>query len=225
MTARDLIRAAVRSGAALAILAGMIEVTIGPQIRSIVGGKADTTRLGIVTLALSSMAFVAALQLGRRDRSSPGATIAICGALAVPGIVCFTTVGSLWLIPGPLLLAGAAGVLATSGHRPGTFLTVLEQQAAMILAGTLAVLYVLLGLTAIAGVGAAGVAGGAIVIGLLVPGRRRRPVVTASMVVVAVLPFSVLAWWSVAVPVVGLLLIIAAFAIVAPARPVRPARV
>ncbi len=213
MTRLRLTATAARAGATLGLAAGAIELTLGPQIRSLVGGKADPTRLGVVTLTLALIALAAALHVSRDGRPSSGATLALAAGLGIPGLIGFTTVGSLWMVPGPLLLAAAAGVLCTSGHSTGQLLGALEQRTSVILAGTLALLYVLLGLTAIHHAGIAGIAGGVIVLILIARPRRWQPATAAAVVGGAVLPFAALTWWSLVVPAIGVALFGTALAV------------
>ena len=52
-------------GGTLGMLAGMLELTIGPAIRSWVGNKENTTGLEILTMVLSLAAFSAAVRNSR----------------------------------------------------------------------------------------------------------------------------------------------------------------
>lgn len=223
MTRRQLTAIAARAGATLGLAAGAIELTAGPQIRALVGGKTDPTRLGVVTLTLALIALVAALHVSREGRPSSGATVALAAALGIPGLIGFTTVGTLWMVPGPLLLAATAGVLCTSGRSTGQLVVALEDHAGVILAGTMALLYVLLGLTAIHHAGIAGIVGGVIVLILIARPRRWRPATAVALVGLAVLPFAALTWWSLVVLVIGVALFGMTFAVLrsrsAPTRP------
>src|ERR1700694_377163 len=49
------------AGAALGIIAGVIDVAVGASIRDWVGDKLDTSTLGVGTIALSSIALAAAI--------------------------------------------------------------------------------------------------------------------------------------------------------------------
>ena len=99
------------AGASLGALAGLLELTIGPSIRDWVGNKQDTTRLGWTTIILSLVALAAAIAIRRR----PDRRVAIALGLLVPGLICFTTVGRLWYLPGTLLWsARAADFMRTS---------------------------------------------------------------------------------------------------------------
>lgn len=103
------------AGAALGLIAGLLELTIGPSIRSWVGDKSDTTGLGITTIVLSLIALAAAVHALRHPAASVAGRLLIGAALLVPAGICFTTVGSLWYVPGPLLVA--AGALAAVSAR------------------------------------------------------------------------------------------------------------
>lgn len=214
MTRCQMTATTARAGATLGLAAGAIELTLGPQIRALVGGKADPTRLGVVTLTLALVALAAAVRVSRGGRPSSDATLALAAGLGIPGLIGFTTVGPLWMVPGPLLLAATAGVLCTSGHSAGRLAAALEDRTSVILAVALALLYVLLGLTAIHHAGVAGILGGVIVLILIARPRRWRPAVVAILVGGAVLPFAALTWWSLVVPAIGVALVGTTFAVV-----------
>jgi hypothetical protein len=95
------------AGAVLGATTGVVQATAGSDIPSWTGGKAQPVALGLVTIALSAVAFAGGTALRRPQVSGAGRLIATAG-LVVPGLVCFTTVGRLWFLPGPMLLAGAA---------------------------------------------------------------------------------------------------------------------
>lgn len=92
-------------GAALGIAAGLIELSIGPAIRPWIGDKENPVILGFVTLLLSMLALRSAW-LSRRSDLSYEVRIAVVIGQLVPALVCFTTVGRLWYLAGPLLLIG-----------------------------------------------------------------------------------------------------------------------
>jgi hypothetical protein len=91
------------AGAALGIAAGFVQLFAGRVIPEWTGNKADTVGLGLATIALTIVAAVCLWQIqrspGRWSRWVP----AVAGIAAVA--VCFTTVGRLWYLPGPLLIA------------------------------------------------------------------------------------------------------------------------
>lgn len=94
-------------GAALGVVAGTVQASVGSDIPSWTGAKASPGALGVLTVVLSIVAGAGCVTL-RRPHVGPGGRLVAVAALAVPGLVCFTTVGRLWFVPGPLLLIGAA---------------------------------------------------------------------------------------------------------------------
>lgn len=206
MTPTTVARRASLAGALLGVVAGLVELTTGPSIRSWVGDKQDTTRLGITTTLLALIALTAALYL-RRALTSPGQRLAIAAGLLVPGLIGFTTVGRLWLVPGPLLVT--AGVLVASSLR--TEITevrhVLAENWGLILTGVLAVEYIALGATALGRAGALGILGGAAILVLLASPSRIGARGALLCLIAATLPFAALTWWSIATPIIALLLL------------------
>ena len=96
-------------GAALGILAGLVELGFGTYIRAWIGDKQNPVFLGIVTLLLSSLALTALLFASKQTPTTRDGRLAIFLGVLLPALICFTTVGRLWYLPGSLLLA--AGVL------------------------------------------------------------------------------------------------------------------
>jgi hypothetical protein len=204
--ARRLIGAIGAAGATLGVVVGLVELTVGPSIRSWVGDKQDTTRLGLATLLLAALALVASLSL-RRTGSSPPARLAAAIVLLVPGLICFTTVGRLWYLPGALLVAAGAAALADLRKDTKTVRAALDRNWATILTAVLALFYVFLGATALGLAGVLGIVGGVAALAALALRMRLPHVVGLVILTVATLPFALLTWWSVAVPVIGSLLI------------------
>jgi hypothetical protein len=143
-------------GASVGLAAGLAELTVGPSIRSWVGSKADTTRLGLATLALAGLALVAALTLLRRPRAPAPNRLGLAVGLLIPGVICFTTVGRLWYLPGVLLVgAGIATVVDVRKER-SEVATTLGRNWTAVLTVVLGAFYVFLGATAL---GLAGILG------------------------------------------------------------------
>jgi hypothetical protein len=92
------------AGGGVGILAGLVQTTVGSLIPEWSGAKADPRALGLLTILLSAVALLAALR-----QSRPGLTTGLRGvaalALLVPGLLCLTTVGRLWYLPGLLNLS------------------------------------------------------------------------------------------------------------------------
>lgn len=95
-------------GSALGALAGLIELSIGAQIRPWIGNKENPAMLGIVTLLLSGMALGAIVSTRKLGISTNEGKLAVFLGVLLPAMICFTTVGRLWYLPGALLLAAAA---------------------------------------------------------------------------------------------------------------------
>lgn len=94
-------------GSVLGALAGLIELTIGAQIRPWIGNKENPAVLGVVTLFLSSMAFGAVISARNLESPTNDGKLAIFLGVFLPAVICFTTVGRLWYLPGTLLTVTA----------------------------------------------------------------------------------------------------------------------
>lgn len=189
------------AGASLGLLAGLLELTVGPSVRDWVGNKQDTTRLGLTTAVLSAVALTAAAALRRRRGPIAGRRLAIALGLMLPALICFTTVGRLWYLPGALLLAG--GTLVLAGTRPQEFAAAFDERrwriGLLILCGAY---YVFLGATALGVTGVLGILGGAL-IWAVARVARQSPRVASVLLLGGALPFAAATWWSVITPVVA----------------------
>lgn len=192
-------------GGTLGLAAGLAELAAGPSIRSWVGDKNDTTRLGLTTLLLAGIALAAAIELARKPDASPARKFALAAGLLLPGLICFTTVGRLWYLPGALLVAGGILVLAGLRGETAVIAAAVERSWTTILTVGLGCLYVVLGATALGLAGLFGVIGGILVLAAVtapdrIAGRYRVIVLLAALV-----PFAALTWWSVVTPLIALL--------------------
>jgi hypothetical protein len=104
------------TGASLGILAGITQWAFGNEIPKWTGDKLHPVQLGIITIALSLVALAALVLAHRNPALSPRARVALALAILPAAVICFTTVGRLWYLPGPLLII-AAGLLL--GASPG----------------------------------------------------------------------------------------------------------
>jgi hypothetical protein len=194
------------AGAALGLVAGALELTIGPSIRDWVGDKQDTTRLGLTTILLSAVALAAATALQRRQQDTGGRRVAIALGLVLPALVCFTTVGRLWYIPGALLLASAALTVAAT---PRTELTaaLTERHWRLGLLAVCGALYVFLGATTLGVAGVLGVLGG-LLVWAAARAAPRTPRTAHALLLAGALPFAAATWWSVITPVIAVLTLV-----------------
>lgn len=205
------------AGASLGVLAGLLELSIGPSIRDWVGDKQDTTRLGLTTAVLSAVALLAAAQLTQPRRVTSGRRVAIALALVIPALICFTTAGRLWYLPGTLLLA--AGTLVVASTRRQELAAGLNAEhwrmGLLVVCGGY---YIFLGATALGLVGALGILGGALIwaAARIAP---RSPRVAYALLLGGALPFAAATWWSVITPVVAVVTVAVGFAVIHHAEP------
>jgi hypothetical protein len=202
-------RAAVRRAATrlatiaagLGVLAGVLEISIGPSIRDWVGNKQDTTRLGLTTIALSAVALAAAASLSRDRPDAPGHRLVSVLGIVVSALVCFTTVGRLWLIPGPLLLVATALLLTTEDRKD--LMHAIDQHRWRIgLVSLCGAYYIFLGATALGAAGVLGIIGGLLIWGAMALASRSHRVALV-LLIVGALPFAVATWWSVITPLIA----------------------
>jgi hypothetical protein len=101
-------------GAALGVLAGILQATIGARIPEWTGAKAAPLALGLLTIGLSAVAGCAAVRQ-RRAGLSVWARAGCALGMIGPGLLCLSTVGRLWY-PSAILLV-AAGILTVDSWR------------------------------------------------------------------------------------------------------------
>jgi len=201
------------AGSVLGLVAGAVQATVGSRIPDWTGAKASPVALGLLTIALSAVAGGAALRQQGRLSVAGRATCAL--ALIGPGLLCLSTVGRLWY-PVALLLV-AAGVL-TIDSWPDTARTIAAAWYRILL-GTLGAGQLLMAAGAAPAIGAVGAIGGLALIAAA--GWRSAPrAVTATLLVVGIVPFAALAWAAIGPPLVALAA--ALIAVAALRRPGRP---
>lgn len=194
------------AGATLGIIAGLIDVAVGPSIRDWVGNKLHTTTLGVATVILSAVALVATVRWLRPGGGASDRRLATVLALLIVGCVCFTTIGRLWFLPGALLLIAAALILiASSRHVLAD--AVDEHRWRVGLTAVLGGYYVFLGADALPRVdGFVGILSGlAIWAALRVAARSHR--LAVGMLVVGALAFAIVTWWSIVTPIIAILVL------------------
>lgn len=187
-------------GATLGLAAGIVELTVGASIRPWIGDKHDPARLGVVTIVLSLIALAAAIAVLRQPRVEGGTRVVISAGLLIPAVIGFTTVGRLWLIPGPLLLASGIQTARASGADARAALAAVAHNWVAILAGALGCVMAALGMATLGVAGALGVVGGIAVVALVAGRRLLRGSTYLAGLLVATAPFAALTWWSVVTP-------------------------
>ncbi|HEU4421954.1 MAG TPA: hypothetical protein VFR67_05365 [Pilimelia sp.] len=197
------------AGGALAAVAGAVAAVAGDTIPEWTGNKQAPELLGTVTVGLGLLAGACGWWLSRAAARPAGAPtarlLAAAAILAAVGVVGFTTVGTLWYVPGPLLLAAAALVIAEAARR-GDAGASLRRLWLPMLTAVPALGYLLLAGTASPAAAAAGVFGGLAVLAALVVRRRRR--LAYALLLAGALPFAIITWWSIVTPVLAVVILV-----------------
>ena len=193
-------------GGALGVGAGIIQATEGSRIPDWTGAKADAGALGLLTVALSVLAGLAAVRQASTGISVGSRTACALGLL-IPGLLCFTTVGRLWYVPGPLLLV--AGTLCVDSWRDTA--SMIARNWARCLLSALGTFEFLMAAGAAPAVMAVGTVGGITLITASWLPTSRRPVVVG-LLAIGTVPFAALAWTA----IVPILLLLAAAAVATP---------
>jgi len=189
-------------GAALGVVAGVIQASVGSDIPEWTGAKAEPGALGVLTVVLSLFSASGALALRRSHVGARGRLLA-AATLVVPALVCFTSVGRLWFLPGPLMLA--AGILSVDSWSQAAHLV--RRSWIRILLASLGGFEMLMAAGAAPTVLMVGFAGGSCLVAAAWLGTKRGSGVFLGLVALGTLPFAALAWTAL-VPV--LLLLVAA---------------
>lgn len=185
-------------GGGVAVVAGVAQAAVGSRIPGWSGNKDQPVALGLLTVALGASVLVAARTLRSATVPRDETLSAITLWLTVVAVVCSTTVGRLWVVPGVLLLAAAAVTLTACGwHR---FQVVVAADWLRGLLGLLGAFELLMAVSAAAvAVVAAGLVAGAALVAAAVLARPGRRTISAALVA-ATLPFAALTWWTVVTP-------------------------
>jgi hypothetical protein len=204
-TRRDLVPVAAylaTVGGSFAVLAGVVQATVGSRIPEWTGAKGQPVALGMLTIALG-LTVVAAGRVLRSSSAPPSETLtAVTLWLVVVAIVCSTTVGRMWFVPGVLLIGGACCTFAACGWR--ALRRVVVERWLRGLLGVLGAFELLMAVSAAPATNlAAGLVGGAALIMAAVLGRPGRR--TAVLLLVAsTLVFVALTWWTIVTPLLTL---------------------
>ena len=194
-------------GGSIGTAAGVAQATVGYQMPNWSGNKAHPVALGLLTIALAATVLLAARTLSGRTVPDDETLSAFTLWLAAVAVVCSTTVGRLWAIPGALLLAASGVTLAACGWRH--FRVVVATNWLRGLLGVLGALELLMAVSAGPTITvAAGLIAGVVLIAAAIMARPgRRPIM--GVLAAATLPFAVLTWWTIVTP----LLTVVAFVI------------
>lgn len=189
-------------GAALGVAAGVVQVGFGSEIPQWSGAKAEPVSLGILTIVLSCLAATAAHVVLRGPKRSTR-QVAMLATVVVVALVCFTTVGRLWLVPGPLLLVGATMQLPEAVEVRRVLRA--EWIPALVVALGASELLMASGASQLPMV-VGGVGGAALVVSASLSRTHRR--MCAVLLALGTVPFAVVAW-SALVPLLVLVLVAA----------------
>jgi hypothetical protein len=95
------------AGGASGMIAGLIQLSAGGRLSDITGHKDDPFTLGIITIILSGFSLYCVYHAEKGTSKDLTKRIAPILGISIPAIACFTTVGYLWFLPGPLLFSSA----------------------------------------------------------------------------------------------------------------------
>jgi hypothetical protein len=190
-------------GGSLGVLAGGVQTGYGTDIPAWTGDKASPVALGLLTILLSGIAVLCAVTLRRQAPPAVGSRVAAAVGLAVPGGLCFSTVGRLWYLPGVLLLAATVFTIASTDLRQTRQVIASNWMRGLITA--LGAFELLMAVSAGPVITiAVGVVGGlALAASPWVPAARLRLL----LLLVGALPFAILTWWSLVTPALAVLAI------------------
>jgi hypothetical protein len=98
------------AGGGMGLLTGLAQIVSGSKLSSITGHEEDTLILGLLTIISSGFALYCTYRSSRETSTDINKRIAWLLGIAIPSIIGFTTVGFLWILPGPILFV-AVGIL------------------------------------------------------------------------------------------------------------------
>ncbi len=93
------------AGGATGMIAGLIQLTAGGNLEGITGSKDHPFILGLITIILSGFSLYCIYHADKGISKDITRRIAPLIGISIPALVCFTTVGFLWFVPGPLMIA------------------------------------------------------------------------------------------------------------------------
>jgi hypothetical protein len=92
-------------GSILGVTAGVVQWALGAEIPEWTGNKLHPVQLGIITIVLSLLSLICVSYLEKHSDGPTARRLLASGIVLATAVICFTTVGRLWYLPGPLLLA------------------------------------------------------------------------------------------------------------------------
>lgn len=205
-------------GASLGLLAGAVQAAAGSRIPQWSGDKASPVSLGLLTVLLSGVGLLAAIALRSGAVRAPGVRLSAAAGLLVPGLLCVTTVGVMWYLPGALLIGAAA--YAVAGGEPVVTRRALAAVWPRVLVSALGTFELMLAVGA--GPWPTIVVG--LVGGLALAGAPWVPGVWLSLalLIVGTLPFAAITWWALVGPLIAVLALAIGLPLLADRR--RPTR-
>jgi len=98
------------TGSILGICSGTIELIIGKHILPWIGNKESPMVLGVITILLSCMILTSIILTIKIENKSNDQKIGLFLMCFIPTLICFTTVGRLWYLPGGMLIISCANI-------------------------------------------------------------------------------------------------------------------
>jgi hypothetical protein len=158
----------------------------------------------VATITLSAIALFAGLTWLRRRDASPATRLLIVVGLIVPGVICFTTVGRAWYLPGGLLVVAAAMAASELREDAREVLDTISRWWLAALTVVLGAFFIFLGVTALGVPGVLGIVGGVTILTVVATSSRIPSGVASLILVAAALPFAVVTWWSIVTPLLAI---------------------
>ena len=193
-----------RTGAVAGLLggaAGILQLAAGTTPWT--GNKSDPVTLGIVTLILAAVLGLASL--ATTPATTTDRRLAIASAFLIAALLGLTTAGPAWA-PAAVAALAAGSMAGRSAARSGSVRGAIARNWPATLLGTLAAVYLSLGLTAMGTAGLLGIAGSVAVLSAIAVRTRARNLSDALLIAGAV-PFAVMTHWNLVTPLSGILMI------------------
>jgi hypothetical protein len=182
------------AGAGSGAAVGAVQASVGSHIPDWTGNKNSPVALGVLTVVLSLLAMGCAFGLARLPRHDAGRRLALTIGLLIPAGLCFSTVGRLWWLPGPLLLCAAA--LALGADPRGDYARLIRTHWHAVLLGVLGAAELLMAVSASPISAVVCILGGLALIAAPWVAAHSRST-SWILLVIGVVPFAALTYWAV----------------------------